>query len=201
ILNHMIGGHAFTGSTWRMSLRGREVGTVVFVVGTETGREEMKIGSAALSAAPHLALEPIEDPLTTTTAAAGFSHNHLPITFRFQFWGTVVTMNNVFMGAIAALIALASAPEGTAWDVFRASFPGYGAFWSWHKVRQGEWRMDKEVLVMCVVRSVRHALGKGDWRALRVGVVERGEGERIVAWGGYADFVEGTAGRIGVGAE
>lgn len=198
----MIVGHEFTGSTWRLSLRGREVGTIFFGVGGQqlgaAGDEKKndEIGTAALSSAQPIAfLEPVADP--TTTAAV--SDSNVPITLRFQFWGNLMSMESVFMGAVAALIELAHKPDGATWDVFAASFLGYLAFWTWYSpqvVRGEASRMKKEVLVLCVVASVRHALREGDWRALRVDVAAQGERPGIIAWGGYADFVE-----KGVGSE
>ncbi|KAL8923698.1 MAG: hypothetical protein Q9208_004450 [Pyrenodesmia sp. 3 TL-2023] len=195
ILNHMIGGHGFTAGTWQLSSGGVEVGTIFFVAGGDAVQRRVGAGSENSTIGGALS-QPI--PLSELNPASTTALSDSVFFFQFQFVGDLMTMESVFMGAIAALVELAPKPEATTFDDFRASFPGYRAFWVWRSVRRSEEesRLKKEVLVLGVGVAVRFAMSNQDWRALRVTVFANGERPGLVGLGGYAADSEGPIGVV-----
>ncbi|KAL8758470.1 MAG: hypothetical protein Q9199_001488 [Rusavskia elegans] len=186
ILNRMVQGHAFMGSIWRLNLGGQEVGTIFFIAGTAMTLEP---GSKVLDSARS---QPLTlGPIATPTAISAGTGVHIAR----EFWGNLMTTENVFMSAVAALIALAEQPDRTTFDVFIASYPGYPAFQVWHSTQaemQQPSLITKPLLVLSVALCVKYALEKNNWHALRAEVRAHGSGGLLIAMGGYADSLEPT---------
>lgn len=185
ILNRMVQGQAFTGSIWRLNLRGQEVGTIFFIAGTAMTLEPgPKVLDSALS------------QIATPTAISAGTTIHIAR----HFWGNLMTMENVFMSAVAALIELAEKPDRTTFDVFIATYPGYRAFQVWHSTQaemQQPSLMTKPVIVLSVASCVKYALEKNNWHALRAELRVHGSSGLQIALGGYADS-PGPAGNQGL---
>lgn len=181
ILDYMVRSNDFTGSIWRLGLRGREVGTIFFIAGTTN-----QLGSGSRVPDSVLSLPQSLGPIANPTAVSGGT----PIYLEYRFGGSLLTMENIFMSAVGALILLAEQPGGITCDIFRANYPGYLAFQVWYS-KQAQMHepslMTKAVLALSITSSVRKALEENDFHMLRVDVKAHGPSGLLIAWGGYAD--------------
>ncbi|KAL8995727.1 MAG: hypothetical protein Q9169_004585 [Polycauliona sp. 2 TL-2023] len=177
ILNQMIRDDAFTASNWRLESRGQEVGTIFFIAGTPNELEaDSTIGDPAQL--PSQAFDGNARSLVIV--------NDVSIVMGFEFIEPRLTMEKVFMGAIAAVIDLAEKPNRQFFDTFAANYPGYACFYHWRSTVQPS-AMTKELLISVFVLSLEYALQQINWHSMRVGVKLDGPSGRLIVVGGYSD--------------
>ncbi|KAL8875692.1 MAG: hypothetical protein Q9198_005980 [Flavoplaca austrocitrina] len=175
ILNQMIKDGAFIGSIWELQLRGQEVGSISFIAGSDN----------ELEVQPKLSGPTPARPITMGSTADLTPISDGPdIVIGWGFLSEKLTMEDVFMSSIAALILLAERPAQSTFTTFTALYQGYRCIQVWRSYKQPS-TMTKEVLISTVTSAVRYALERNNWHGLR-GVVKRGGPDGIyVATGGY----------------
>lgn len=175
ILNHMVTHDAFFGRSWHLTWRGQDVGTIVFV---GEGTNELGIGHINNTLTP-----PTSQSLALqqTSNRTGISDTN-SVTFEYKLWGNLLTMENIFMSTVGALIQLAAHPDHN-FGHFVGTFPHYRCFQVWYS-QQRPPLLSKRLLISSIVASVTYALDQHDWHELKVEVKNNG---LIIARGGYAD--------------
>ncbi|KAL8659432.1 MAG: hypothetical protein Q9202_007137 [Teloschistes flavicans] len=113
-----------------------------------------------------------------TTAA---SHDEDFTSFEHEYHGSLLTVEDVCMGAIGALVKAAQLPDRPHVYTFVGGFMPYHALQSWSSFGGGP-TLDRERVVQGVYESVRFALAHDDFHELKVRILEFG---LVFADGGY----------------
>ena len=180
ILHQMIQENSFVGSRYTMRFRGRYVGSVFFVAGT-TNQVGAVYKDDALQVGPQLH-HPTFQLTSNTTTAASLPADSGDLEYAFDFKEDLLSMQDVCMGAVGALIQLAQRTE-TVFDDFAGTFLGYHSIHLWVCWLQPS-ILTKRLIVVSMVKTVEYALGRGDWHELYVLVSKDGE---TALRGGYID--------------
>lgn len=171
LMNHLVPGNDFRDFFFVLKFQGSLVGNIY--IGPPPQR--VGTGNEAL-----IALEPsIIDQANDTTATL-ISVDAL--SFHFQFYGRSLTMSDVFMGAIGALIEAAQPASDEKLRSFIGFFQPYMAVYHWFSSPAGPSSFTYSMLIRLIEASAMFALEQMDFHQLRVLVTN---GTREVGGGGY----------------
>lgn len=173
-MNQLVVDDHFQASTFTMVLRGQRVGTVFFVsseprakiAGLGTGYTDVILDSAG----PALQAD--------NTAVSMVSTDRL--SFTYEFHGELLSLKDIFMGTLGALIHLAE-QENHNFNVFVGSFPGYDAFHTYFAQSRPS-TLSKPFISASLLASATYAFQRRNYHELRVTIKNNG---REIAHGGY----------------
>jgi len=169
LMNHLVSGDDFRDSFFVLRFQGSLVGNIY--IGPPPQQ--------AADTAP-IALEPSIIDQANDTTATSISVDTL--SFHFQFYGRSLTMSDVFMGAIGALIEAAQPASDEKLRSFIGFFQPYMAVYHWFGSPAGPSSVTYSMLIRLIEASAMFALEQMDFHQLRVLVTN---GTREVGGGGY----------------
>ncbi len=172
ILNQMVHADEFWGAQCSVTLRGREIASIVIGnIGTDGS-------TAGLHTLDGLNETITQSNQTDATVAAG---NNNGVNYTYKSWGVSLTQGDIFMGTVGALYQ-AAGETAHDFEHFVSEFPGYEAYILWDTgVRPS--RFTFNMLIGTIVGSAKFAVARNDYRELS-GVVIAADGE-LIASGGW----------------
>jgi len=173
LMNHLVSGNDFRDSFFVLRFQGSLVGNIY--IGPPAQEPALK----TLGNAP-IALKPSVIDQANNTTATSVSADAL--SFHFQFYGRSLTMSDVFMGAIGALIEAAQPASYEKLRSFMGFFQPYMAVYRWYSSPAGPSSFTYSMLIKAIEASAMFALEQMDFHQLRVLVTN---GTREIGGGGY----------------
>ncbi|KAL8776652.1 MAG: hypothetical protein Q9203_003032 [Teloschistes exilis] len=183
IMDHMTKTSLFIASNFALLWEGRPAGGLSITLHTPD-QEDKHTGTTLLLRPPGR-----QQNATAASDALDFT------TFEHKFHGSLLSVEDVCMGAIGALVQAAQLPYRTAEYAFVGGFVPYHAVQSWSSFG-GEPVLDREMVVKGVYESTRYAIAHDDFHELNVRILEMG---LVFAEGGYIRYpplLSGLDGRV-----
>lgn len=192
-LNKMIK-DGFFAATFSMTWRTLRLGTVKFIAENPRAREALGVGADAGAGAEYqnrilndttsLLQRPSSannHTVLTNVSANGANNNELE--FYYSFGARLMSMQDVVMGSVGALIGLAEEDRDHVYQqFFVGSYPRYHAFLIYNPVELPS-QLNKLLLAEAIVETVFHANGIPNWHEVGNLVTFNG---RELARGGYS---------------
>ncbi|KAL9580337.1 MAG: hypothetical protein Q9212_004561 [Teloschistes hypoglaucus] len=172
ILDHMTKTSSFIASDFGFLWKSRPAGGLSITL-HPPGREDKHTGTTVLVRPPGR-----QQNATATSKTIDLT------TFEHSFHGSLLSVEDVCMGAIGALVQAAQLPYHRPEYTFVGGFVPYHAVQSWSSYG-GEPVLDREMVVKGVYESTRYAIAHDDFHELHVRILELG---LVFAEGGYVRY-------------
>ncbi|KAI4196082.1 MAG: hypothetical protein LQ350_006779 [Teloschistes chrysophthalmus] len=180
IMDHMTKTSSFIASSFGLVWQSRPAGGLSITL-HPPGKEEKHVGTTVL----------LRPPGRQQNATAA-SHAEDFTSFEYQFHGSLLSMEDVCMGSIGALVQAAQLLQKLRHHTFVGGFVPYHAVQSWSSF--GGATLDREMVVKGVYESTRYAIAHDDFHELNVRILELG---LVFAEGGYVRYPPLTLGLDG----
>ena len=170
IMNHLVLQNSFRDSLFQLHYRGRPIGQIY--IGPEP---TSPFGMAAKAAS-------IEPPSIKQVDYAAIFNETEMLSWQYHYFGSSMTMRDVSMGTVGALIQAARPARDNGVSNFEGSFPPYRAVHLWASSHEQPPSFTYSMLIKSIQATAMHAVDQMDFRELGVRVTN---GMEEVGWGGY----------------
>ena len=170
MMNHLVRHDTFRDFTFQLYYRGTAVGRV-YIGPVPTSLPE--IGARAIF---------VEAPSVEQLNDTAISDETEMLSWQYRYFGYPLTINDVFMGTIGALIFAARPPSANEMSNFVGSFPPYTAVHHWTGSPGQPPPFTYSMLIKSIQATAMHTLDQMVFLELGVRVTN---GVQEVAWGGY----------------
>jgi len=174
LMNHLVSGNDFRDSFFLLRFQGSVVGSIYI------GPPPQRVAQSGTADKPLVVLEQSVVDQTNDTTATSISADVL--SWRYQFYGRPLTMPDIFMGAIGALIEAAQPASDEKLQSFTGFFQPYMAIYHWVSTRTGPSSFTYGMLIRSIEASAMYAFDQMDFHQLRVRVFN---GSQEIGGGGY----------------
>ncbi|KAL8791857.1 MAG: hypothetical protein Q9195_005519 [Heterodermia aff. obscurata] len=170
MMNHMVLHNDFRDFTFELNYRGSPVGQIY--VGPEPTSPSESTVKGVFG----------EPQSVTQVIYTAISNETEMLSWQYQYFGLSLTMNEVFMGTVGALVIGARPASINRVSNFVARFPPYRAVHHWACSPGQPSLFTYSMLIKSIQATAMHALDQMDFRELGVRVTD---GVQEVGWGGY----------------
>ena len=169
--------HGFNGGVWDLNIQGRKVGQLLFIYQSTDLSIANSFTADFGDRVPNLTTDALQPAVTTDlTVATG------TVTWTYEFYGDLMTLADVYMGAIGALISVARENNQNK-DMFVGFFPQYKAIYTYLAIGSPS-RLNKRIIIQTIFNMVSRAQAQNNWHEQKT-VISDGQGQ--FASGGYIE--------------
>ena len=170
MMAHMVSYDNFRDSTFQLNYRGRAVGQV-YIGPLPTSTPDIAATAAV-----------IEPPILEKTNFIAISDETETLSWQYQYFGLELTIDDVFMGTIGALVLAARPASNDKLLNFVGGFPPYRAVHHWARGPAQPPLFNYNMLIKSIQTTAMYALDQTNFHELGVRVMN---GAKEVGWGGY----------------
>ena len=170
MMAHMVSYSSFRDSTFQLNYRGRDVGQV-YIGPLPTPTSEIAAKAAVT-----------EPPILEKVNFTAISNVTEMLSWQYQYFGFEMTMDDVFMGTVGALVLAARPASNDKLLNFVGGFPPYTAVHHWASGPGQPPLFNYNLLIKSIQTTAMYALNQMNFHELGVRVMN---GVKEVGWGGY----------------